>query len=186
MGLLDNKILLVNGGTQGVGAGIARAGVREGASVAVTGRRRELGEALARELGPDAMYVAADLSDVGQVLGSVGAVIDAYGRIDCLVNSAGLTSRGTLLDTSAELFDAHIAINLRAPFFAMQAAVRDMRRRPIGGTIVNIISSSELGGQPYLAPYVAAKAGPGRPDPQRRPRAPVRPRPHQRARHRLD
>jgi NAD(P)-dependent dehydrogenase (short-subunit alcohol dehydrogenase family) len=57
------------------------------------------------------------------------------------------------------LFEAHIAINLRAPFFLMQAVVRDMLARRAPGSIVNIISSSELGGQPYLAPYVAAKAG---------------------------
>ena len=81
-----------------------------------------------------------------------------YGRIDCVVNSAGVTTRGTLLDTTVELFDAHIAINLRGGFFIMQAAVQDMRSRQAAGSIVNIISFSAHGGQPYLAPYVAAKA----------------------------
>jgi NAD(P)-dependent dehydrogenase (short-subunit alcohol dehydrogenase family) len=85
--------------------------------------------------------------------------VASYGRIDCVVNSAGITTRGTLLDTSVELFDTHIAINLRAPFFIMQAAVQDMRGRQAPGSIVNIISFSAHGGQPYLAPYVAAKAG---------------------------
>jgi NAD(P)-dependent dehydrogenase (short-subunit alcohol dehydrogenase family) len=157
MNLLDGRVVLVNGATQGLGEGIARAAVREGATVAITGRRRELGEALAAELG--GMYVQADMADVAAVRASVAAVIDVHGRVDCLVNSAGLTSRGTLLDTTPELFDAHIAVNLRAPFFAMQAVVADMRRRGAPGTIVNIISTSEHGGQPYLAPYVAAKAG---------------------------
>ena len=86
-------------------------------------------------------------------------MITRHGRVDCLVNAAGLSTRGTLLDTTPELFDAHVAVNLRAPFFAMQAVVADLRLRGAPGTIVNIISSSELGGQPYLAPYVAAKAG---------------------------
>ena len=157
MSLLEGRVVLVNGATQGLGAGIARAAVREGATVAITGRRRELGEALAAELG--GMYVQADMADVAAVRAAVAAVIDVHGRVDCLVNSAGLTSRGTLLDTTPELFDAHIAVNLRAPFFAMQAVVADMLRRVAPGTIVNIISTSELGGQPYLAPYVAAKAG---------------------------
>jgi len=157
MSLLEGRVVLVNGATQGLGAGIARAAVREGATVAITGRRRELGEALAAELG--GMYVQADMADVAAVRAAVAAVIDVHGRVDCLVNSAGLTSRGTLLDTTPELFDAHIAVNLRAPFFAMQAVVADMLRRGAPGTIVNIISTSELGGQPYLAPYVAAKAG---------------------------
>jgi NAD(P)-dependent dehydrogenase (short-subunit alcohol dehydrogenase family) len=162
MGLLDDKVLLVNGGTQGVGAAIARAAVREGAVVTVTGRRPQQGEALVAELaaaGGKARFVRADLADAGQAKAAVAEVVDAHGRIDCLVNSAGLTSRGSLLDTTPELFDAHIAVNLKGPFFAMQAAVADMTARKAPGTIVNIITSSAHGGQPFLAPYVAAKAG---------------------------
>ncbi|MET8975636.1 SDR family oxidoreductase [Streptomyces sp. NPDC004539] len=159
MALLKDKVVLVNGGSQGVGAAIARAAAREGAKVAVTGRRPEVGEALVAELGGDALYVQADLSDAEQAKSAVAAVVEAYGRVDCLVNSAGLTSRGTLLDTTPELFDAHIAINLKGPFFAMQAAVANMVGRKEPGTVVNIITSSAHGGQPFLAPYVAAKAG---------------------------
>ena len=157
MGLLEDKVVLVNGGSQGVGAGIVRAAVREGATVVFTGRRAEVGEKLAADTG--ARFVRADLSDAAQARDSVVQTVDAYGRVDCLVNAAGLTSRGSLLDTTPELFDAHIAINLRAPFFAMQAAVADMVGRKAPGTVVNVISSSEHGGQPFLAPYVAAKAG---------------------------
>ena len=158
MALLEDKIVLVNGGTQGVGAGIVRAALREGAHVTFTGRRADIGEALAAELARTA-FVQADLTDPAQARGSVEQVVAAHGRIDCLVNAAGLTTRGTLLDTTPELFDAHIAINLRAPFFAMQAAVADMVARKAPGTVVNIITSSEHGGQSFLAPYVAAKAG---------------------------
>src|ERR671933_1854512 len=162
MALLADKVVLVSGGTQGVGAGVARAAAREGATVAVTGRRREPGEALAAELqaaGAKALFVQADVADVAQAQGSVAAVVAELGRVDCLVNAAGLTARGTLLDTTPELFDAHIAVNLRAPFFLMQAAAADMRRRNASGSIVNIITMSAHGGQPYLAPYVAAKSG---------------------------
>ncbi|MBQ0825893.1 SDR family oxidoreductase [Streptomyces tagetis] len=162
MGLLDGKIVLVNGGTQGVGAAVARAAVREGAAVAVTGRRPEPGEALVAELtaaGGEAVYVHADLARAEAARDAVARVVAVHGRVDCLVNAAGLTSRGTLLDTTPELFDRHIAVNLRAPFFAMQAAVADMVRREAPGTIVNVITSSAHGGQPFLAPYVAAKAG---------------------------
>lgn len=157
MGLLEDKVVLVNGGSQGVGAGIVRAAVREGATVVFTGRRADVGEKLAADTG--ARFVRADLSDAAQARDSVVQTVDAHGRVDCLVNAAGLTSRGSLLDTTPELFDAHIAINLRAPFFAMQAAVADMVARKAPGTVVNVISTAEHGGQPFLAPYVAAKAG---------------------------
>ncbi|MCX4562943.1 SDR family oxidoreductase [Streptomyces phaeochromogenes] len=157
MGLLEDKVVLVNGGSQGVGAGIVRAAVREGATVVFTGRRADVGEKLAADTG--ARFIRADLSDAAQARDSVVQTVDACGRVDCLVNAAGLTSRGSLLDTTPELFDAHIAINLRAPFFSMQAAVADMVARKAPGTVVNVISSAQHGGQPFLAPYVAAKAG---------------------------
>lgn len=157
MGLLEDKVVLVNGGSQGVGAGIVRAAVREGATVVFTGRRADVGEKLAADTG--ARFIRADLSDAAQARDSVVQTVDTYGRVDCLVNAAGLTSRGSLLDTTPELFDAHIAINLRAPFFSMQAAVADMVARKAPGTVVNVISSAQHGGQPFLAPYVAAKAG---------------------------
>ena len=100
-----------------------------------------------------------DISDVAQAQAAVAATIERHGRIDCLVNAAGLTTRGTMLDTTPELFDQHIAVNLRAPFFLMQAAIADMRQRGEPGTIVNVISIDSHGGQAFLAPYVAAKAG---------------------------
>jgi NAD(P)-dependent dehydrogenase (short-subunit alcohol dehydrogenase family) len=151
MKLLAGKVVLVSGGTQGVGA-----------TVAVTGRRPELGESLANELtdlGADALYLPTDVADVGRAQASVAQVIDAFGRVDCLVNCAGLTSRGTLLDTSPELFDQHIAINLRAPFFMMQSVIADMLSRHAPGTIVNVGSTSAHCGQSFLAAYSTAKAG---------------------------
>ena len=161
--LLEGKIILVSGGTRGLGAGIARAAAADGAAgIMITGRDRAAGEAFAAELsgnGTDISFHAVDLADPGAAAGSVSATVASYGRVDCVVNSAGITTRGTLVDTTVELFDAHIAINLRAPFFIMQAAVQDMRSRQAPGSIVNIISFSAHGGQPYLAPYVAAKAG---------------------------
>jgi NAD(P)-dependent dehydrogenase (short-subunit alcohol dehydrogenase family) len=131
--------------------------VREGARVTVSGRRTDVGEEAAAALG--VRFVAADVADPEQARASVAAVVAEHGRIDALVNAAGLTDRGTLLDTTPELFDRHVAVNLRGPFFTMQAAVADMVARGAPGSVLNVISSSEHGGQPYLAPYVAAKAG---------------------------
>ena len=160
--LLTGKVVLVSGGTQGLGAGIARAAAREGATVVIAGRNAEHGEQVVAELtaaGTEAGYVRADLTDVSQAVAAVRTTVKRHGRVDALVNSAGLTTRGTLLDTTEELFDQHIAVNLRAPFFLMQAAVADMVQRGAPGTIVNIISIDSHGGQSFLAPYVAAKAG---------------------------
>jgi NAD(P)-dependent dehydrogenase (short-subunit alcohol dehydrogenase family) len=161
--LLEDKIILISGGTRGLGAGIAQAAAANSAAgIMITGRDRAAGEALAADLagnGTDVGFHAVDLADPLAAAGSITAAVARYGRVDCVVNSAGITTRGTLLDTTVELFDAHVAINLRAPFFIMQAAVQDMRSRQAAGSIVNIISFSAHGGQPYLAPYVAAKSG---------------------------
>jgi len=160
-GLLDGRSVLVSGGTQGVGAAVARAALAEGARVVVTGRRAEVGERFVAEQGPGAevRFVRCDVAEPAQVRAAAQATVAAYGGIDCLVNAAGLTTRGTLLDTTPELFDEHVAVNLRGPFLLMQEAVRDMLARGVPGTIVNILSISAHGGQPYLAPYVASKAG---------------------------
>lgn len=162
--LLQDRVVLVSGGTQGVGAAVARAALREGARVVVTGRRADVGSAaadeLAREHGSHRVeFVQTDLADVDQARASVTATVERFGRVDGLVNAAGLTSRGSLLDTTPELLQQHLSVNLVAPFFTMQAAVEDMRRRGAPGTIVNVLTMSSHGGQPYLAPYVASKAG---------------------------
>ena len=162
-GALEGRVLLVSGGTQGVGAAVARAAVDAGATVVVSGRRPEIGRAtaagLTRRGGRPAVFLEADVADVAQAQASVTEVVRRFGRIDCLVNAAGLTSRGSLLETTPALFDAHVAVNLRAPFFLMQAAVRDMVARGAPGTIVNVITMSAHGGQPYLSAYSATKAG---------------------------
>ena len=138
--------MLVSGGTQGVGAGVARAAAREGASVVVTGRRPEGGEALVGELATGATRCSSGptspTSRRPRRRGRGRRV--RPGRL--LVNSAGLTTRGTLLDTTPELFDAHIAVNLRGPFFTMQAACATWSRRRSPGTIVNVISSPSTAG----------------------------------------
>ena len=111
--LLKGKVLLVSGGTQGLGAGIARTAAREGATLVLAGRSAERGEKVAAELqnsGTDTVFVRADIGDVSQAQAAVAATIERHGRIDCLVNAAGLTTRGTMLDTTPELFDQHLSL----------------------------------------------------------------------------
>jgi len=165
--LMEGRILLVTGGTQGLGLAIAEAAAREGATgIAIVGRDPEKAERAAAAIrecgaahGAEALAIIADLAAPGEAERAVAETIARFGRIDSLVNAAGATSRGTLLDTTRELLDAHLAVNLVAPFMTMQAAVADMRRRGAPGTIVNIVSMAMHGGQPYLAPYTASKAG---------------------------
>ena len=162
MNLLMDKVVLVSGGTAGLGAGIARAAGHHGSKVVVTGRKTARGLELVAELetmGCETAFVKCDVGDVAQVRDAVTQTVQRFVRADCVVNSAGLTTRGDLTSTTQELFDQHIAVNLRGPFFMIQAAAEDMVKRGEGGTIVNILSIASHSGQPYLAPYVAAKAG---------------------------
>jgi NAD(P)-dependent dehydrogenase (short-subunit alcohol dehydrogenase family) len=162
-GLMKDTIVLISGGTHGLGAGIARHAAAEGAAgIAITGRSVEAGAKIAKdltELGTPTAFLPTDLADTQQARSTVARTIELFGRLDAVVNAAGLTTRGSMTDTTPELFDEHIAVNLKAPFFIMSEAIRHLKERGAGGNIVNIISMSEHAGQPYLAPYVAAKAG---------------------------
>src|SRR5690606_25947407 len=76
---------------------------------------------------------------------------------DALVNAAGITDRGTIFDTSPELFDRMFAVNVRSPFFLLQEAAKIMRRERIAGAMVNILSMSAYGGQPFIPAYSGSK-----------------------------
>ena len=162
MSQLNGKIAVVSGGTQGLGAAIARTFAERGAAAIVTcGRNREKGEAVAatigRDTGREVRFVEADLSSVEDCRKVIAEADQGFGWLDILVNAAGVTDRGTILNTSQERFDSIFAVNLRAPFFLMQDAARIMVRDGIEGAIVNIGSTSAMTGQPFIAAYSASK-----------------------------
>ena len=156
---LDGKVALVTGAAQGIGEITARLMAERGiAGLLLADRNAERGEAVARSLGSVAKFVAADLEDLDQVQGLVPAAESAFGRLDIVCNIAATTERGTLIETSPELYDRILAVNLRAPFFLMQDAAKLMRRLGIAGTMINISSVNAHGGASFLSAYSASKA----------------------------
>jgi NAD(P)-dependent dehydrogenase (short-subunit alcohol dehydrogenase family) len=158
---LDGKVVVVTGSTQGLGAAIARRVAELGAAgVVVCGRDERRGQAVCEDLlsiGSEVLFVAAELADpeVGATI--VGACDERFGRLDGLVNAAGLSTRGTIDDTSVEVWDRLFAVNARAPFLLTQHAARVMRREGRGGSVVNIITMASHGGEPVLTAYSASK-----------------------------
>lgn len=163
MGRFDGKIALITGSTQGVGEAVARRLAAEGAAgIVVCGRNQERGAAVADDLtatGTAAPFVPVELADPDSCNALIAATDERFGRIDVLVNAAALTLRGTIVDTSVELWDTMMNVNLRAPFLLMQGAIAMMRREGNGGTIVNVASVAAHGGPPILMPYSTSKAG---------------------------
>ncbi len=162
MNRIDGKFAVVTGGTQGLGAAVARSFARAGAAgIAIVGRGLEKGrkvaEGIEADSGVSVQMIAADLGDIDDVRTVIPEADARFGRVDILVNAAGLTDRGNLLNTTPALFDRMFAVNVRAPFFLMQDAVKVMEREGAEGRIVNIGSTSERAGQPFLAPYSASK-----------------------------
>ena len=115
---------------------------------------------MAREIsgqGCHTEFVQADLESVEEARQVTARADTVFGRVDVLVNAAGITDRGTIFDTSPELFDRMFAVNVRAPFFLMQEAAKIMRREKIEGAMVNILSMSAHGGQPFITAYSGSK-----------------------------
>ena len=158
---LNGKHAIITGATQGLGEATARLFAERGAEgLIISGRSRERGEAVANDLssgGCATHFVPAELSDVNACRAITAKADSAFGKVDALVNAAAITDRGTLLDTSPELFDQMFAVNVRAPFFLMQDCAKLMRRERIHGTMVNVLSMSSHGGQPFIIAYCGSK-----------------------------
>jgi NAD(P)-dependent dehydrogenase (short-subunit alcohol dehydrogenase family) len=157
---LAGKVAVVTGSTQGLGETIAKLFAERGAAgLVICGRNAANGAKVKAALGKRAktVFVAADLEKVADCRAVIAAADQAFGRVDILINAAAITDRGTIWDTSPELFDRMFAVNVRAPFFLMQDAAKIMRREKAAGTIVNIISMSGHGGQTFITAYCASK-----------------------------
>ena len=160
-GKLSGKVVIVTGGTQGLGEGIAHHLAALGADgLVICGRNQDGGKRVADGLNQSSCpssYVRADLSREEDCRRVVQACDERFGRVNGLVNAAGLTTAGTLEDTTVALWDDIVAVNARAPFILMQEAVKVMKREQIRGSIVNILSDYSYCGAPEHMAYSASK-----------------------------
>jgi meso-butanediol dehydrogenase/(S,S)-butanediol dehydrogenase/diacetyl reductase len=154
----DGKVVLVTGGTAGFGLSTARLAREVGARVAVAGRREDRGREAEASLGGDSLYVPADVSVEGDVERMVAAVVERFGRLDVVVNNAGIVRRFPALDETTMGWDAVMDVNLRGVFACCRTALPHLIATR--GSIVNISSVLALRSQKGRSPaYDASKAG---------------------------
>jgi 3alpha(or 20beta)-hydroxysteroid dehydrogenase len=153
---IAGKVALVSGGARGMGEAEVRRFVAEGARVAIADVRDDEGDALARELGDDALFIHLDVTSPDDWSAAVDAIVRRWGRIDILVNNAGIGIAGSI--ESVPLAEHHrlIDINLHGVYLGLRAVVPTMRAQG-SGSIVNISSIDGLVGIPGLSSYVASK-----------------------------
>jgi NAD(P)-dependent dehydrogenase (short-subunit alcohol dehydrogenase family) len=165
MSSMRDRVVLVTGGSSGIGAAAARSLAGGGARVMIAARGVERGEALARELraeGADARFIRADMAVPGDVEDMVAQTVAAFGRLDAALNNAATTDGAFQLtaDFTTEEFDRAIGANLRGVWLCLKHEIRQMLAQdPPGGAIVNTSSVNGLRGAPGGALYSAAKAG---------------------------
>ena len=162
MNRIDGKYALVTGGTQGLGLAIAKCFADNGAAGIITiGRNATKGneeaEQIKKDTGCNVIFVQTDLPEVDQCRNAVATAKKEFGRLDILVNAAGITDRGDIVDTSEELFDKMIGVNVKGPYFLIQDTVKIMLEQNIEGSIVNIGSVAAMTGQPFISTYCVSK-----------------------------
>src|SRR6266481_1330994 len=157
----QSTIAVITGGTQGLGLAIARRLATEGdGGIVISGRNADRGGSAAksrRTRGTECLFVKADVSIPEDCHRLIDTAIKHFGSLNALVNSAAATDRGTLLDTSLEVWDRHFNTNVRGPFLLMQRVVAHLVETGKPGSIVNILSMSAHCGQSFLTPYSASK-----------------------------
>ena len=159
---LDGKVALITGGGTGIGAACARVFAQEGAAVVITGRRKDVLEAVAKDIAKAkgrALAVAGSVTDEAHAQSAVAQATRAFGRLDVLVNNAGALAFGKLLhETDEAAWNDMLATNLTGAYRMIKAAVPEMIKAG-SGSIVNVSSVVSLVGIPMLAAYSASKGG---------------------------
>jgi NAD(P)-dependent dehydrogenase (short-subunit alcohol dehydrogenase family) len=157
-GRLAGKRALVTGGTTGIGFAIAERFLREGATVVVTGRNKDVGEQAEAALAGSgrSWFLIADAGDPAAVARSVDAAVERLGSLDVLVNNAGVGVEASLLNTPLADYDQVMNVNVRGYFLYAQAAYRHLARR--GGAMIHIASDAGIWGEESIGLYSVSKA----------------------------
>ena len=158
---MREKVLLLSGASRGVGECVARLAVERGAAgLALVGRDIKTGEKLANELtqlGTKTIFISADLAQPDEPARIVQQVDETFGVVHGLLNSAAETARGSVWNTTPEMFDSMMAVNVRAPFMLIQGCAKIMKRESVSGAVVNIGSVTGYGGDVNLTHYAVSK-----------------------------
>lgn len=156
MGRVDGKVAIITGGSRGMGAAHARSLVAGGAEVVIGDILDEEGTALAEELGPVARYVPLDVTDPEQWQRAVSTAVEAFGRVDVLVNNAGIVNGCAIQDFDLGEWQRILDVNLTGSFLGIRAVTEPMMAAG-GGSIMNVSSVEGLRGSPWAHGYVASK-----------------------------
>ena len=160
---LDGKVAIVTGGNSGIGMAIVLALAEQGAKIVIDYvANPDATEALEQRLltmGDKSVGVEADVSKVAELQKLVDAAVNAFGRLDIMVNNAGIETRTGVLDTTEQQYDRVMDINLKSAFFGTQIAARQMLQQGDGGRIVNVTSVHEDWPMPGNTPYCLSKGG---------------------------
>ena len=153
---LANKTALITGGNSGIGLATARLFVAEGARVAITGRNQATLEAAAKELGPNALAIVADATDIAATEKAVKQAVEKFGKLDIVFANAGIAGNTPIGGTTLAAFESVIRTNITAVFFTVQAAapyLNDGASIVLNGSVISVL------GNPGYAAYAASKGG---------------------------
>ena len=154
----QNKIALITGGGRGIGRAIAFAFARAGIRIAVAARTGEQVQQVADEIGNGAIALICDVADPASVTRMFNDLHERLGNADILVNNAGIAESATIVNTSDELWQRHLAVNLSGTFYCTRAALPAMLQKG-WGRVINLASIAGKTGAPYIAAYSASKHG---------------------------
>ena len=161
---MNGKVVLITGGSAGIGKATALRFAKAGACVVIAARGSDRGERALQEIratGANALFVQSDVSEAGQVQALLARTVERFGRLDCAFNNAAVLNRSARTGDYDEAdFDIEVASNLRSVWLCMKYELEQMRKQqPSGGAIVNTSSINGLGGVPNAALYAMSKAG---------------------------